>query len=115
MRRLAIGFAAFVVAVASASAGLAAPPAAPNDTIAAILAHGDVISASGKTFVFTYKPDGTFDASGLPGTYTVDGAKFCVTIDGLVDNDCAEYPAGKKSGDTFSVQGDIGPYTVSIH
>jgi len=116
MRRLVIGLVALGLVAGSARGAPPTPaaPAPPNDTIAAILAHGDVVNASGRFFVFAYKPDGTFTAGALSGTYTVDGGKLCITIDGVVDNDCADYPAGKKTGDSFTVDSEMGPFTVTI-
>jgi len=117
MKRLAFALAAFALAAGPALADPAAPAAGapPNDTIAVILAHGDSIDVGGMTFDLTFKPDGAFSGGEFAGTYTVDGDKLCVTVEGVVNNQCTAYPAGKKSGDSFTVQGDMGPYTVTIH
>jgi hypothetical protein len=118
MKRFAFALAAIALVSAPAFADPAAPsaPAAPpNDTIAAILAHGDAIDVGGMSFDLSFKPDGTFSGGEFAGTYKVDGANLCITIEGVVNNQCTAYPAGKKSGDTFTIQGDMGPYTVTIH
>src|ERR1700761_4519848 len=116
MKRIAFAVAAFALVAGPVIADPAAPAgAAPNDTIQAILAHGDAIDVGGMSFDLTFKPDGTFSSGEFAGTYHTDGDKLCVTIEGLVNNQCTAYPAGKKSGDSFTVQGDMGPYTVTIH
>jgi hypothetical protein len=118
MKRLAFAVAAFALVAGPVLADPAAPAPAgaqPNDNIAAILAHGDSIDVGGMSYDLTFKGDGTFNGGEFAGTYKVDGANLCITIEGIVNNQCTAYPAGKKSGDSFTIQGDMGPYTVTIH
>ena len=78
--------------------------AAPNDTLTLVLATGDV----------AYKADGTFSGfdGQYEGTYKIDGDKLCATSAAVgEDNACVTYPAGKVSGDKFTLKhptiGDI--------
>jgi hypothetical protein len=125
MKRFVFAVAALALAAGPALADPATPaappmpattPAAPpNDTLTVILAHGDSIDVGGMSFDLTFKPDGTFTGGEFAGTYKVDGDNLCITIEGVVNNQCTAYPTGKKSGDSFTIQGDMGPYTVTIH
>ncbi len=110
MRLLALAFAAGMLA---APAFAAAPP---SDTLKAVIEKGVTLSVQGMDFDIDYKPDGTFVGGGgqFEGTYTVDGPKLCITIPGMVENQCTDYPDGKKSGDSFELANDQGSLTVTI-
>ncbi|MBI1339415.1 hypothetical protein GC169_04285 [bacterium] len=99
--------------LAAASVALAAPALAT--TLEAVVAHGVIIEVQGTPYDVTYKADGTFTTDqGVEGTYKIDGDKLCITVPGVVDNDCTAYPEGKASGDSFEVTGGLGPSKVTI-
>jgi hypothetical protein len=102
------------LALAVAALSLIAAPAFAN-TLDEIIAHGDTVDVGGMSYELTYKADGTFTAGDFAGTYKVDGNKLCLTIPGVLDNQCTVYPDGKKSGDKFTIPGDQGESTVTIH
>ncbi|MEQ1784643.1 MAG: hypothetical protein ABMA14_25125 [Hyphomonadaceae bacterium] len=90
--------------------------AAPNDTLAIVLAKGATLNvvSMGATGDVAYKADGTFSGfdGQYEGTYKIDGNKLCATSAAVgEDNACVEYPAGKVSGDKFTLKhptiGDI--------
>jgi hypothetical protein len=106
----------FIVA-ASMLVAVAAPAfAQDSDTIKLIIAKGNKLAVMGMEFNFVYKADGTYSdaASGMGGKYRIDGKKLCITPEALGQELCSEYPDGKKSGDTFDVQSDFGPLTITI-
>lgn len=97
----------------AAAVALAVAPAlaqsAPSDTLSVVLAKGVTmnVAAMGVTGDVAYAADGTFTGfdGGYAGTYKVDGSKLCSTSAAIgEDNACVEYPAGKKSGDTFKIK-----------
>ncbi len=96
----------------------AAPALAPpSDTLQAIVAKGMTMSIMGMAGDMTFTPDGNFSGfdGQFAGTYKLDGAKLCLTVPGMVENQCTEYPVGKKSGDTFIIQNpDIGDIEIAI-
>lgn len=98
---------------AFAMPALAQGPAA-GSTLANVLEKGVTMEVGGMEFEMAYKPDGTFDGGAFAGTYKVDGNKLCITIEGLADNACTEYPDGKKSGDSFEVPSEFGVMTIKI-
>ncbi len=106
----------FIVAAGMLAAVAAPAFAQESDTIKLILANGNKLSVMGMEFSFAYKSDGTYSdaASGMGGKYRVDGKKLCLTPEALGQELCSEYPDGKKSGDTFDVQSDFGPLTITI-
>ena len=90
--------------------------AAPNDTLTIVLAKGATLNVigMGATGDVAYKADGTFSGfdGQYEGTYKIDGNKLCATSAAVgEDNACIEYPAGKVSGDKFTLKhptiGDI--------
>jgi len=105
----------FVIAAAALMVAGAAFAQAANSTIANVIAKGAVMSVQGMDIEFTYKPDGTFDGGGLfAGKYKVDGNKLCIEIPDFGVTSCSEYPEGKKSGDSFQIQTDMGPIDIKI-
>lgn len=95
----------------------AAPAAAPSDTIQAIVEKGMTMTIMGMSGNMDFAKDGNFSGfdGQFAGTYKVDGAKLCLTVPGMVENQCTEYPVGKKSGDTFIIQSpDIGDIEIAI-
>jgi polyisoprenoid-binding protein YceI len=107
--------------IALAAALLAAPALAqtaapPSDTIKAVIEKGVTIEVGGMSGTIDYKPDGTFSGfdGQFEGTYKADGKKLCITVPGMIDNQCQEYPDGKKSGDTFELTSDMGPLKTTI-
>lgn len=105
-----------VAALALVAPAFADDDAAPNDTIAYMVAHGATVLAQGQEYVMTYKDDGSFsDESGmLVGTWKASGNSHCITVDGLFEDMCSEYPAGKTSGDAFDIDTEMGPITVTL-
>src|SRR5262245_53731791 len=92
-----------LVAALAAAPAFAQTPAPPSDTIKAVLEKGVSLDVGGMVGNIDYKADGTFTGfdGQLNGTYKADGNKLCITIPGMVENQCQVYPDGKKSGDTF--------------
>lgn len=105
-----------LAAVLLAAPALAQDVAPPSDTIKAVLEKGVTIDVGGMTGDIEYKNDGTFSGFGgqFAGTYKADGNKLCITVPGMIENQCQEYPAGKKSGDTFELTSDMGPLKTTI-
>ena len=81
--------------------------AANADTYKAVIAHGVVIVAPEMEIDVAFTPDGKFSAfKGMStGVWRIDGEKLCSTANETLIETCAIYPAGKKSGDTFEVNG----------
>lgn len=114
MRLLTIALAAALIAApALAQQAPAAKPA--NDTIKVMIEKGAVLSIMGYEGTMEYKADGTwsgFDGQ-ASGTYKVDGDKMCTTSD--MGEACVNYPAGKKSGEKFTVEFEgLGPVEVTL-
>lgn len=95
-----------------------ATPASAQDktTLDHVTTRGVVQSAGGIEVNVTYRPDGTFTAMDgqVTGRWRVDGARLCTTSNFAPAEECVAYPAGKKSGDSFQVQGGQGPATIRI-
>jgi hypothetical protein len=94
-----------------------AQTAAPaSDTIKAVTTKGVVFDVMGMEIDMDFKADGTFSgmAGAFAGTWKADGKKLCLTIPGMIENQCTEYPDGKKSGDSFEVTTDNGAMNVKI-
>jgi len=106
MRRL-------IIAVA-AMAALATPALA--DTLQEVTTHGIVIMVQDMQIDVTYTPDGKFSAldGQVTGTWRIDGKKLCTTSNFQPDEQCVEYPTGKKSGDSFEVTSPQGTATIKI-
>lgn len=101
-------------AFAQAAAPVLAPP---SDTMQAIVEKGMTMTIMGMSGNMDFAKDGNFSGfdGQFAGTYKVDGAKLCLTVPGMVENQCTEYPVGKKSGDTFIIQSpDIGDIEIAI-
>ena len=100
-----------------AAPAFAQDAAPPSDTVAAVVAKGVSMDVGGNVGNIDYKADGTFSGfDGMfSGTYKTNGDKLCITVEafGLTDA-CQAYPAGKKSGDTFTLESDMGPMQVTI-
>jgi hypothetical protein len=50
----------------------------------------------------------------VTGKWRVEGGKLCTSSNFAPEEECVAYPAGKKSGDSFEVQGGQGPATIRI-
>ena len=68
---------------------------------------------------FVLKEDGTFtldfQGQAVDGKWRIDGSKLCTTSSFSPEENCTEYPAGKKAGDEFEITGAMGPMTVKIN
>jgi len=113
MKHLMIALAAGLVALPALAQTPAAKPA--SDTIKAMIEKGVTMSVMGFEGEIKYTADGNwsgFDGQ-ASGTYTVDGDKMCTKSD--MGEGCATYPAGKKSGDKFSVEFEgLGAVDITI-
>ena len=100
-----------------ALAGLAAPAFAQEPTtLQEVTTKGVVLTVAGMDIDVDYKSDGTFSAMDgqVTGKWRIDGDKLCNTSNFNPEEECVTYPAGKKSGDTFEVQGAQGAATIKI-
>jgi hypothetical protein len=112
MRLTALALTAALIAT-PAFAQEAAPA---SDTIKAMTEKGVLFDVMGMPIDMEFKADGTFTgmAGAFAGTWKADGPKLCLTIPGMIENQCTEYPTGKKSGDKFEVTTENGPMGVTI-
>ncbi len=90
----------------------AAAEPANAGTLKEVIAHGVVMSVSGTDIDIAFTADGKFTALGSTGVWRIDGEKLCSKSDVTLVETCAVYPAGKKSGDTFTI--DAPGTVVSI-
>jgi hypothetical protein len=105
------------IAAFAAAPAFAQAAATVSDTIKEVTTKGVVIEVQGQAFNVDYTPDGKFvGGDGMfGGTWTADGNKLCISLPDMgVENQCTEYPDGKKSGDSFELAGDMGAMTVTI-
>jgi hypothetical protein len=88
-----------------APAVLAQGEPANAGTYREIVRHGVVIVTPGLDIDVTFAADGTFTALGgaSTGVWRIYGDKLCSTPNETLIEDCAVYPAGKASGDTFHI------------
>lgn len=86
------------------------------DTYREVVAHGVVMVLPDFEIDVSFKPDGTFTAmtGASTGKWHIDGDKLCSTPDETLIETCAVYPAGKKSGDTFTIPAPHQDVTVRI-
>ena len=113
MKKLALT----VAALALATPAFADDAAEANDTITHMIANGAVVLAQGAEYVLTFEEDGSFgdDAGMVAGTWKASGNQHCLSIPGMVEDMCSEYPAGKTAGDSFDIETDMGPMTVTLN
>ena len=104
-------------AIALAAPALAQDAAPPSDTVKTVVEKGVSMEVMGQAGTIDYKADGTFSGfdGQFAGTYKTNGNKLCISVEAFgIDNQCTEYPDGKKSGDTFEIPSDMGPLKVTI-
>lgn len=103
-----------LAALALGGAVLALPAVA--GTLEEVTTKGIVLDVQGMQIDVTYTPDGKFTAleGQVTGTWRIDGAKLCTTSNFEPQEQCVEYPADKKSGDTFEVTGPQGAANITI-
>lgn len=108
---------ALTAAILLAAPAFAQTPAPASDTIKAVTEKGVTFDMQGTPVDIAYKPDGTFTGMGgaIAGTWKADGKKLCLTIPGMIENQCTEYPDGKKPGDSFDITSDQGSMKVTIN
>ncbi|MEY2758322.1 MAG: hypothetical protein RIR33_2100 [Pseudomonadota bacterium] len=102
--------------LALAAALFAAPALAQTpDTLKEATTKGIKVDAQGFVFEVNFTPDGKFTAMDgqLSGTWRIDGDKLCSATEATPE-DCALYPKGKKSGDSFEVTGAAGKAMITI-
>ena len=77
---------------------------------------GIKLAAGGFELEVDYKPDGTFSAMDgqVTGKWRIDGEKLCTSSNFNPTEECATYPTGKKSGDSFEVTGSQGTAMITI-
>ncbi len=100
----------------AATAALTCGPAlAAPTTLEAVTTRGIVMQTRfGFDVPVAYTADGRFTAQ-PPGDKVsgkwriVDGRTLCTSLDGDPTETCAAYPDGKAAGDTFEVDGAMGP------
>jgi hypothetical protein len=92
----------------------AAADPANAGTLKEIIAHGVVMSVSGTDIDIAFTPDGKFTALGSTGSWHIDGEQLCSKSDVTLVETCAVYPAGKKSGDTFTIDAPGTVVTIRI-
>jgi hypothetical protein len=105
-----------LVAALMAAPAFAQEAAPPSDTIKEVTSKGVFFDVQGMEIDMVFKADGSFTgmAGAFEGTWKADGKKLCLTIPGMIENQCTEYPDGKKSGDSFEVTTENGPMNVKI-
>lgn len=112
-----------LTASAITAAGLAAPvfPASAwaqePTTLQNITTKGIVVKFPGVDVDVAYLPDGKFVALNgtVTGTWRIEGEALCAKSTTDEHEACTVYPAGKKPGDEFSVNGPQGPVTIQIN
>jgi hypothetical protein len=105
----------FILA-AAAMAPLAFAQPAAADTIDEIVKHGMVLIIQGMEIDVTYTADGKFTAADgqVTGTWKKDGTKMCSSSNFDPNETCTEFPADKKSGDSFDITNPMGTVTIRI-
>ena len=110
----------FLPSAGLAALSLMASPAfaqASNaDTYKEVAAHGVTIMIPDMPIDVTFTPDGKFNAmnGASTGVWKVVGDKLCTTPNETLIENCAVYPAGKKSGDVFDVPTPGGNVSIKI-
>lgn len=86
------------------------------DTYKEVVAHGVTIMIPDMPIDVTFTPDGKFTAmnGASTGVWKIAGDKLCTTPGETLIENCAAYPAGKKSGDTFEVPTPGGNISIKI-
>jgi hypothetical protein len=104
-----------------AAAGLASALTAPafGDTLTEITTKGIILSIQGMEIPIKYNADGSFEgeAMGMPfaGKWAIKDGKLCTTSDMQPEERCTAYPEGKKSGDEFEIDSEMGPLKIKIN
>lgn len=82
----------------------------PIDTLKLILERGMILNTAPSGDVgrrrldMKFTPDGKFmTPPGIGGTWRADGDRLCITVPDYIQDKCYAYPAGKKSGDRFTL------------
>lgn len=110
-----------ILIISVAAASIVAPAFAEDkSTLDYAIEKGIVMSAMGYDIPVTYSDDGTYVASidgmgDLPGTWRRDGETLCTESSMQPGENCTEYPAGKAPGDSFVIEGAMGPATITIN
>ena len=112
--RWRMGVASFLAPVAVVMSAMAQTPG--SDTVKAMVEKGATFLIDGIAYAFEPQPDGRYDGGqdGGGGTYRVDGKALCLTPQTYRQEICFMCPDGKKSGDTFAVDGVRGSAIATI-
>ena len=90
-----------------------------KSTLDHVVAHGVVLSTQGMDIPVTDNEDGTYTAEAMgmtiDGSWRIDGTSLCTESSMQPGENCTEYPEGKGPGDTFEVNGAMGPATITIN
>ena len=105
-----------IIIAAAVLAAASLSTAAFADTLDEVTTKGIVLNVQGMDIDVTYTPDGKFTAMDgqVTGEWRRDGDKLCTKSNFDPTEQCVEYPADKKSGDSFDVTGPQGTATVKI-
>jgi hypothetical protein len=96
---------------------IAAPALAQEKTtLQHMIEKGIIVKFPGLDLDVFYHADGKYSARGgtVTGTWRIEGEALCAkAADGA--EQCTLYPAGKKPGDEFDVEGPSGQVTIRIN
>lgn len=97
---------------------LAAPAfAQEKTTLQHMVEKGIVVKFPGFDLDVFYLPDGKFSAMGdtVTGAWRIKGEALCAKAAADPADACTLYPAGKKPGDSFEIEGPSGQVTIQIN
>jgi hypothetical protein len=100
------------------ASALAAPSfAQEKTTLQHMVEKGIVVKFPGLDLDVFYLPGGKFSAMGgtVSGTWRIEGENLCAKSATDQAEACTFYPAGKKPGDSFEVEGPSGQVTIQIN
>jgi hypothetical protein len=111
--------------LAAAAMALTAPAFAQDKTtLGYVTTKGTVVKAdmqgTAVELPMTYKADGSYATNAMgqdvTGTWRIDGDKLCTKNAMSPNESCTVFPAGKKPGDSFTIEHPMfGQATVTIN
>ena len=104
---------AFLLAAAIATPAMAQE----KTTLQYMVEKGIVVKFPGIDVDVFYRPDGSYSAMGgtITGKWRIEGDTLCAKGPSDPTEACTLYPAGKKPGDEFDVDGPQGAVTIQIN